>query len=545
MIATLIGEWKQAGSSDRLAFVLVLIVSTISVLFGLLNYPVIGHDAYVHLNWLDQFSRLRAQGIGYPRWLSDSFGGYGSPTFYFYPPLVYWYASFLYSFGIHSAELLYNVVQLSFGLLSVLAAGVLLRRYSPSVLRTVTGAMLYAFVAYHFGNVYVRDALTEHAALAFFPLLFIQGKDKLRTIAISAIGWSGLLLTNLPISYLAVISTAVVIIVRRSFPSILNQLSGFAIAILVGAIYLLPAFSFRGLIHQRHLFDLPMNASLFGYALLDLFRGHLDWLRILSVSTVIAALIAIFATWRLRSSSGLQPWIWLLIIGVFFQLPFISKQFWQFIPGMPFVQFGWRWNGILLLALAIIYVRERHSLVHCTIIGLALVSLLSELTLSRNLFAQPRLPINAYRMDAPEYATKWAANDPNEVLGITLRWMNEPTVVPLGITMPGDSINLVSHTAIDKDYHVHLARQTPVRFHQFYWPYWRINRAREEIVTTPDPNGFATAVLPAGDYLITLKLYESPSEDNGAVASKVGIGILILLVGTAAYRSITTRREAT
>src|SRR5438552_12779378 len=59
----------------------------------IVNVPVTGHDAYVHLNWLGQFTTLRDIGLSYPRWLPDSFGGLGAPTFYIYPPLTYFLGS--------------------------------------------------------------------------------------------------------------------------------------------------------------------------------------------------------------------------------------------------------------------------------------------------------------------------------------------------------------------------------------------------------------------------------------------------------------------
>ena len=45
------------------------------------------------LNWAAQFGALVRAGDPYPRWLPGSFGGLGSPTFYFYPPLSFWVAA--------------------------------------------------------------------------------------------------------------------------------------------------------------------------------------------------------------------------------------------------------------------------------------------------------------------------------------------------------------------------------------------------------------------------------------------------------------------
>src|ERR1035437_1327408 len=224
----------------KFAAILVLIVFVLSILFGLLGYPVIGHDAYVHLNWLDQFTRLSSQGVCYPRWLPDSFGGFGAPTFYFYPPLVYWVASCFHFLGITSASCLYQCVQLLFSFASVLTCFYLLRQFGGNRVRALAGALLYSFLAYRFCDVYVRDALTEHAALAFLPIVFVRFQNRARSIAILALGWTGLLLTNLPITYIAVISVLVVVLARRSFKELPLQFISIVLALAASALYLFP-----------------------------------------------------------------------------------------------------------------------------------------------------------------------------------------------------------------------------------------------------------------------------------------------------------------
>src|SRR5258708_34242921 len=71
-----------------------LIAIILQIIFPLI-YPVVGHDASVHLNWLEQFPKLFRDGNLYPRWMPDSFWHFGSPAFYFYPPLTYWCAGFI------------------------------------------------------------------------------------------------------------------------------------------------------------------------------------------------------------------------------------------------------------------------------------------------------------------------------------------------------------------------------------------------------------------------------------------------------------------
>ncbi len=57
-------------------------------------------DMRWHLTWLQHFSKQLAEGIWYPRWLAGTNFGYGSPTFVFYPPLVYFLGSGLRAIGL-------------------------------------------------------------------------------------------------------------------------------------------------------------------------------------------------------------------------------------------------------------------------------------------------------------------------------------------------------------------------------------------------------------------------------------------------------------
>jgi hypothetical protein len=540
-------EWNAASSAERFAFGFVACAAFLNLLLAFFNYPVIGHDAYVHLNWLDQFPRLVSDGIVYPRWLPDSFGGFGAPTFYFYPPLVYWIASIFSFIGIHSTQGLYQLVQVLFSAFSVFTSYALLKQLGGNRIRSLTGALLYSFLTYRFCDVYIRDALTEHAALAFFPIIFYQSKDRFRSITFNAVGWAGLFLTNLPIAYLSVITAAILLIARKNGKEIPWNLLAITIGIGMSAIYLFPAFSLRGLIHQRHLFDLPMHTSTLGFVILDIVHGHFDWLRILSIAVIIGSALLLIQ-WKRTSTA----WKWILIIGIFFQLPFVSAVFWRLIPGMPFVQFSFRWNGMLLLAIAAIFVQSAAATIapqskwtSCIFIFLAILTIVSELTISRNMFQRPPLAINSYLNDAPEYAPKWEADDPSEVIGITRRRMSDAPATLLGLTLSGDTITLERKSVTQWNFHVHLNRQTPVRIHQFYWPYWKLWNGSTELALAPDVNGFATADFPAGDYAATLTLERSKIETIGRTVSLCGIIVLLLTISAALYRSITNRRDST
>ncbi len=57
-------------------------------------------DMQWHIMWLQHFYKQLLEGIWYPRWLAGTNYGYGSPTFVFYPPFVYYLGSLFRRIGI-------------------------------------------------------------------------------------------------------------------------------------------------------------------------------------------------------------------------------------------------------------------------------------------------------------------------------------------------------------------------------------------------------------------------------------------------------------
>ncbi len=87
--------WDTMG-----VFLLCLAATLINL--RMIRYGLSGHgDLLWHINWLQHFSKQIAEGIWYPRWLAGTNFGYGSPTFVFYPPLVYYIGSIFKLLGLN------------------------------------------------------------------------------------------------------------------------------------------------------------------------------------------------------------------------------------------------------------------------------------------------------------------------------------------------------------------------------------------------------------------------------------------------------------
>ncbi len=69
-----------------------------------------GHDLFHHLLSGHYFARQLWQGELYPRWLMAMNGGFGSPTFFFYPPLPYYVSALFAGPGAHPQQAIYPLL---------------------------------------------------------------------------------------------------------------------------------------------------------------------------------------------------------------------------------------------------------------------------------------------------------------------------------------------------------------------------------------------------------------------------------------------------
>ncbi len=89
------------SSLIELGIVVFLLLATVAVNLRMIRYGLNGlGDSRWHLTWLQHFSKQFFEGIWYPRWLAGTNLGYGSPTFVFYPPLVYYLGVGLKALGL-------------------------------------------------------------------------------------------------------------------------------------------------------------------------------------------------------------------------------------------------------------------------------------------------------------------------------------------------------------------------------------------------------------------------------------------------------------
>ncbi|WP_068978481.1 hypothetical protein [Aeromonas sp. EERV15] len=319
-----------------------------------------GHDLFHHLLSGHFFAVQLWQGEIYPRWLMEMNGAFGSPAFFFYPPLPY-YVSALFAgpepLAHHAMIPLLWSNTLALGL-SGLFAYLWLRPFATSG-RALAASLLYMALPYHLAiDIYARFALAESWAFVWAPLALLAQDRLCRrapfALLLLALAVALLTLSHLPstLLILGLLTVRSLLLAWRSkitlhlWPTLLGQLWGLAMASL-----LLPALLDQGGIsmgqmrigmfefHRNFLDRLPESSSDWR------FRGHLAWLTLL---TLVLLLVA-WAAAREPRHPELLIWGTLGTLSFLMMLP-LSEPLWHLLPPLQLVQFPWRLNLLLVIA---------------------------------------------------------------------------------------------------------------------------------------------------------------------------------------------------
>lgn len=164
---------RWLGSAWAVAALLAL-VSLFLVAPAILGSATLSGDASVHILWQSQFADQVWRGALYPRWLPDMNHGFGSPAFFFYPPLLQWTGALFAPLAPGAANATLRTA-LALWLLS--AAGGFgtwfwLRALGLGAPAALLGALVFLLMPYRcYFDIYQRGALPELAGISVMPWL--------------------------------------------------------------------------------------------------------------------------------------------------------------------------------------------------------------------------------------------------------------------------------------------------------------------------------------------------------------------------------------
>ena len=333
-----------------------------------------GHDISFHASsWLDAAGQWK-EGILFPRWAEWANYGFGEPRFIFYPPLSWTLGAAL---GFVAP---WNAVPDVFIVLVQTLAGVsmfaLARQFfSPGA--AVVGAACYAANPYALLVVYMRSDFAEELACAFLPLLLLatlqlcglvenRRRSPLRATAVFALLFALMWLSNAPAGVMASYGVALLFawaaFRQKSFTPMLRGAGGLALGFGLSCFYLVPAaYEQRWVSIVQALSSGLRPEQNFLYSQInDPEHNLFNWIAstaavMLIVMTAVAAILA-HRSMKKGETDGEQAELWwsLLLLSAAATVLMLKPAFvlWEYLPKLRFVQFPWRWTGVLAVPYA-------------------------------------------------------------------------------------------------------------------------------------------------------------------------------------------------
>lgn len=514
----------MVGLRTRYSIPLVLLIATAIMLLPFwLRGGSQGHDLFHHLLSSHFFAMQLWQGELYPRWLMAMNGSFGSPVFFFYPPLPY-YVNALFAGPTPLAHEAMTPLLWSNSLalwLSGLFAYLWLHTFA-SPRRALGASLLYMALPYHLAiDIYARFALAESWAFVWAPLALL-GQDRLSKQApfgllLLAFAVAMLALSNLPslLLILALLTVRSLVLAWRNqtsdaiWPTLLAQGWGLAMASLL----LLPALLDQGGISmeqmrtgifefQRNFLDrLPQSLDDWR------FRGHLTWLTILTLALLLVA----WAATREPHHPELRRWG---VIGTlcFLMTLSVSEPLWQLLTPLQLVQFPWRFNLILVIAtVAVVALAPPvHRLWQWLWWGLLALIMASQALYVREspLTQSPDKAAIDTLFDSKRSAREYRPRQvPRGNFSPTLLAWKDEFQPEITTQRPGIQWQIQSWRPRNIVLTVNAKTPATLVMHQYYYPGWQAWRDDgTELSVSNTQNGLLQVQVPAGDYRLTVTL---------------------------------------
>lgn len=544
-----------------------LAITGLALLALLVSLPLFSCDWFISHEDTRPLQRIIAlteeirQGDLYPRWLSLTYFGKGSPFFNFYSPLSYLLPAYLYAAGVPLLTAVKGVI-LCYFFLGALGMYLWVRCHFGNF-GAQLAAILYLFAPYHFVDLYVRGAYAEFAALAILPYLFwaidlTLDRHRAQTGILATAAASALLLLTHHLSALMIAPLAMLYSLLRVAAEPqprLNRIGRLLLGTSLGAG--LSAFYWLPLLQEtRHLHDITAAVTTGKYSFSMHFVTHEQW-----VSTfwgfgfsnppgqpdgmsfqlgvvLIAALLLTLVTVH-RTPPHLRRYVAILLLGAglsLFLTTAASSWLYQHLPALAFVQFPWRFLGPATLfgtatvgALTFAPLLRRHS--HLTLLLLICASLyFSSQQRSVPEPVQADIERDARELiaargvgslcSANEYLPRWAPSS-----SMALRSSGLPVMTAGHVAQPK-----TSSTAIEFLANV-TAQESLAIVPVYYFPGWEARVDGHPTPLYPSTDGLLALTIPQGDHQVRIFFGTTPPRIAGWVCTLVTFAGIIIYAG--------------
>jgi hypothetical protein len=524
-----------------------------------LGFPPAGDDSVTHAVWLAHFSKQLWAGDLYPRWLAGMNAGLGSPVFYYYAPLPYYFASLLsplFPPGVSWLRPLGVAAALAVAA-SGLAAYFWLRNISGEKAAAV-GALIYVAAPYHLAfDLYMRDAYAEVFAFVWLPLVMhfargVRDGERRAAVRLSA-SYALLVLTHLPTTLIfsAVPLAYVLFTAGRAgrAGAFFKTLGSLALGASLAAAYLVPALAMRArvsmgemggrLYYERFVPSVTANPLRH--------EGKILWC---VLTTAGLAVCAHLASRGRPVGGGGERRFWLAVaFASVLMLTRAGAPVWRLAPVLQSVQFPWRFNVVLCLAASAVVALSLHApgtagaragrvaaAVACAMLAgwIGLTSLcLWQAYGDRGMAREYTRGVGvwvALGRDVPEYRPATAlSNSPAYFERLGRRFCREGDAMARACVVEGEgTLSVARWQPRGIALGVSSARGVVIDVRQFYFPGWVASLDGGPLTLRPSsPDGLLRLYAPAGDHRVELTLSRTAPERAGRIVSALSLALLL------------------
>ena len=516
-----------------------------------------GHDIAFHASsWLDVAGQWK-EGILFPRWCEWANNGFGEPRFIFYPPLS-WMLGAALGFVVpwNAVPGTYIVVAQTLAGISMFA---LARRFFPPR-AAIFAAASYSANPYALLVVYLRSDFAEELACSVLPLLLLAAlqlsgltenrwRSNTRATAIFALLFAGMWLSNAPAGVLATYSMALLFvgaaIARKSPAPLWLGAAGMTLGFGLAGFYLLPAaYEQRWVnISQALAYGLQPAQNFLYTKIADPEHNLFNWIAssvaiLLMAMTGAAAMVAHRNALKEEFAREKRSWQALLLLGAAAVILMLNSSWilWEHLPKLQFVQFPWRWMGILALPYAYFAAaavrRWRPGWVWAVIVVMAAVGTAAFLV-HKAWWDSDDIPALQEAIASEKGFDGTDEYDPAKDDHTNLP-ATAPRVQILAegaeTAKPNGQVRIVKWTAEEKDLSVTSPEPLRLGVRLLDYPAWRVEVEGQQVSPeSPESTAQIILPLPAGTQRINIRFARTRDRVWGAAISCLA-GILFLLL---------------
>lgn len=523
------------------------------------------HDARHSVFFLVEFDAAIRDGAWWPRWTMDQALGYGYPLWLFYPPLSYYVAEAFHLLGLGFTAAVKATYLVGF-LVAAWAMYTLVRRWwGPAA--GLVASLAYTYAPYHLVDIYVRSALAEFMALAWFPLALLAFDELVarggrRQVALAALAFAGMTLTHAVTAMTFVPLLAAMVLwhlvwMRRFLIARAGQ--ALAAALLGGglsAIFLVPMLLERSFIVQeqwmhgtyqywQHFVYLHQFVSP-SWGFQHSVEGPGDGMsfQLGAVITVLALGATIAASARPERGRRQALFMAVATLVVLLGMTSVAEPIWRSLPLLQLVQFPWRLLALAAVTLAILagaavaFLPDKDARASAGVIGLLLVVASLSYTVPQFTPITPEdesaLAIIRFETEYPDMVgmTAWTSALPSDS-PLVAQYREGRPLERMVIVRGQGQVKTTRVGGASIEGWVQADGPVTVQFLTYWFPGWRVWLDGELIPSRPEgPYGLLTIDVPPGEHTVSLRMGGTPARYAGTAISAVSLlltGIIALV----------------